>query len=393
MITDPGAAPAIGATIMNPIGVTPVAIGTMTSATMTAVRAAGSVTPRVMRKRRDVAGNVPTTAKADGMATAKVIPRPHAAAGSAPTTATAAGTATPKAIPKRPAAVGTRGTARNVAMMTMNDRAVQAGETTNIEAVRGMMRIVVKLKAGWPAPMMTTTVALLRAAADMAAGRATPRVILREASSHAAVGKTDGNRHGLFYLSGSRSAPGLEARGLQMENFRHANNKFKGSRRAVLRHPQGHLLRREAQILRALPKMAKSASSGELSAAFEKHRQETEGHVGAPSSRYSRRWGKPARWQDVPSAIVGILGGRQGKSCEDYAGDLGSGRRSCRFRAGGRALRDRPLPRRRHLRTWGRRTGHEGRFEAARSDFLQEEIKTDQLLTKLATSAVNRKAA
>lgn len=154
---------------MNPIGVTPVAVGTTTSATMTAARAAGSVTLRVM-------------------------PKPRGAVGSVPTTATAAGTATPKAIRKRLAAVGTRGTARNVAMMTMSDRAVQAGATTNIEAVRGMMRIVVT-KAG-AVPMMTTTVALLRAAADMAAGRATPRVILKR---HAAVGKTDGNRHAPFY--------------------------------------------------------------------------------------------------------------------------------------------------------------------------------------------------
>ena len=197
MITDRAAAPAVGTTITNPIGVTPVAVGTMTSATMTAVRVAGSVTPRVMRKRRDVAGNVPTTAKADGLATAKVIPRPHAAAGSVPTTATAAGTATPKAIRKRPAAVGTRDTARNVAMMTMSDRAVQAGETTNIEAVRGMMRIVVT-KAG--AAPMTTTVAPLRAAADMAAGRATPRAIPKR---HAAVGKTVGNRHPPFSSANS----------------------------------------------------------------------------------------------------------------------------------------------------------------------------------------------
>ena len=35
----------------------------------------------------------------------------------------------------------------------------------------------------------------------------------------------------------------------------------------------------EKQTLRALPKMAKSASSQELSQAFEKHREETEGHV------------------------------------------------------------------------------------------------------------------
>ena len=125
MITDPEAAPAIGTTITNPIGVTPVAVGTMTSATMIDVKAAGSVTPRVIRKRRDVAGNVQIMAKADGLATAKVIPKPHAVVGNVLTTATAAGTATPKAIRKRPAAVGTRVTARNVAMTTM--RAVQAG--------------------------------------------------------------------------------------------------------------------------------------------------------------------------------------------------------------------------------------------------------------------------
>jgi ferritin-like metal-binding protein YciE len=35
----------------------------------------------------------------------------------------------------------------------------------------------------------------------------------------------------------------------------------------------------EKQVLRALPKMVKSASSQELSQAFEKHREETEGHV------------------------------------------------------------------------------------------------------------------
>lgn len=174
---------------MNPIGVTPVAVGTMTSATMIAVRAAGSVTPRVMPKPRGAVGSVQTMVKADGLATAKVIPRPHVAAGSNPTTATAAGTAIPKAIRKRLAAAGTKDTARNVAMMTMSDRAVQAGETTNIEAVRGMMRIVVT-KAG-AAPMMTT-VALLRAAADMAAGRATARAIPKR---HAAVGKTVGDCH------------------------------------------------------------------------------------------------------------------------------------------------------------------------------------------------------
>ena len=35
----------------------------------------------------------------------------------------------------------------------------------------------------------------------------------------------------------------------------------------------------EKQILKALPKMAKGAESEELTAAFEKHRQETQGQI------------------------------------------------------------------------------------------------------------------
>jgi hypothetical protein len=125
--------------------------------------------------------------------------------------AKAVGRATPKAIRRRPAAVGKKVTARNVAMMTMSDRAVQAGETTNIEAVRGMMRIVV-MKAG-AVPMMTTTVARLRAPADMAAGRATPRAIPKR---RAAVGKTVGNRNPAP-LSVSKIRPWLRP-GALMEN-------------------------------------------------------------------------------------------------------------------------------------------------------------------------------
>ena len=356
---------------MNPIGVTPVAVGTMTSATMTAVRAAGSVTPKVMRKRRDVAGNVLTTAKADGLATAKVIPKPHVAAGSVPTTATAAGTATPKAIRKRLAAVGTRDTARNVAMMTMSDRAVQAGERTNIEAVRGMMRIVAT-KAG-VVPMTTTTVAPLWAAADMAAGLATPKAIPKR---RVAVGKTVGNRRALQQIR-----PWLRP-GAPMENC-HVDNKSKGSRRAVLRHPQGHLLCRETNPSR-LPKMAKSACSGELSEAFEKHRQETEGHVQRLEQIFEAM-GKPARGKTC-DAIVGIL--EEGKEImEDYAGDaaLDAG-----LAASAQAVEHYEIARYGTLRTWADELGMKDALKLL-DQTLQEEIKTDQLLTKLATSAVNRK--
>lgn len=365
---------------MNPIGVTPVAVGTMTSVTMTAARAAGSVTLRVMPKPRGAVGSVQTMVKADGLATAKVIPRPHVAAGSVPTTATAAGTATPKAIRKRLAAAGTKDTARKVAMMTMSDRAVQAvqaGETTNIEAVRGMMRTVVT-KAG-AAPMMTTTVALLRAAADMAAGRATPRVILKR---HAAVGKTDGNRHAPFYPS-ARFAPGL-GQGPQGRTVM-PTTKAKGLEELFSDTLQD-IYYAEKQILRALPKMAKSASSGELSAAFEKHRQETEGHVERLEQIFEEM-GKPARGKTC-DAIVGIL--EEGKEImEDYAGNsaLDAG-----LAASAQAVEHYEIARYGTLRTWADELGMKDASKLL-DQTLQEEIMTDQLLTKLATSAVNRKAA
>ncbi len=54
----------------------------------------------------------------------------------------------------------------------------------------------------------------------------------------------------------------------------------------------------EKQILRALPKMAKSTQSGELRQAFETHREQTEGHVERleqiSRSSTSRRVARPA---------------------------------------------------------------------------------------------------
>jgi ferritin-like metal-binding protein YciE len=142
----------------------------------------------------------------------------------------------------------------------------------------------------------------------------------------------------------------------------------------------------EKQILRALPKMAKSASSGELRDAFEKHRQETEGHVDRLEQIFEAM-GKPPRGK-MCDAIVGIL--EEGKEImEDYAGDsaLDAG-----LAASAQAVEHYEIARYGTLRTWADELGMK---DAAKllDQTLQEEIKTDQLLTKLATSAVNRKAA
>jgi ferritin-like metal-binding protein YciE len=142
----------------------------------------------------------------------------------------------------------------------------------------------------------------------------------------------------------------------------------------------------EKQILRALPKMAKSACSGELSEAFEKHRQETEGHVQRLEQIFEAM-GKPARGKTC-DAIVGIL--EEGKEImEDYAGDaaLDAG-----LAASAQAVEHYEIARYGTLRTWADELGMKDASKLL-DQTLQEEIKTDQLLTKLATSAVNRKAA
>jgi ferritin-like metal-binding protein YciE len=142
----------------------------------------------------------------------------------------------------------------------------------------------------------------------------------------------------------------------------------------------------EKQILRALPKMAKSASSRELSQAFEKHREETEGHVERLEEIFETLR-KPARGKTC-DAIIGII--EEGKEImEEYAGDsaLDAG-----LAASAQAVEHYEIARYGTLRTWAEQLGMN---DAAMilNETLQEEIKTDQLLTKLATSVVNQKAA
>jgi ferritin-like metal-binding protein YciE len=139
----------------------------------------------------------------------------------------------------------------------------------------------------------------------------------------------------------------------------------------------------EKQILRALPKMAKSASSQELSQAFEKHREETEGHVERLEEIFETMK-KPARGKTC-DAIIGII--EEGKEImEEYAGDsaLDAG-----LAASAQAVEHYEIARYGTLRTWAEQLGMK---DAAMilNETLQEEIKTDQLLTKLAISMVNQ---
>ncbi|MGY4418635.1 ferritin-like metal-binding protein YciE [Bradyrhizobium sp. JR6.1] len=73
----------------------------------------------------------------------------------------------------------------------------------------------------------------------------------------------------------------------------------------------------EKQIYKALPKMAKAASSDKLRAAFEKHHEETEGQIDRLEKIFELL-GKPARGKKC-DAIEGIID--EGKEIMDEYAD------------------------------------------------------------------------
>jgi ferritin-like metal-binding protein YciE len=142
----------------------------------------------------------------------------------------------------------------------------------------------------------------------------------------------------------------------------------------------------EKQILRALPKMAKAAESDELRQAFETHRSETEGQVERLEQVFEIM-GKKAQGKTCP-AIQGII--EEGKEVmEDFAESeaLDAG-----LLAAAQSVEHYEISRYGTLRTWAQELGMN---DAARllEQTLQEEKKTDQLLTELAEARMNQKAA
>jgi ferritin-like metal-binding protein YciE len=142
----------------------------------------------------------------------------------------------------------------------------------------------------------------------------------------------------------------------------------------------------ERQILKSLPKMAKAAKSAELKTAFLTHRDETETHVERLQQVFEIL-GKRAQTKTC-EAIKGIL--EEGDEIsEDYAGSeaLDAG-----LLAGGQAVEHYEMSRYGSLKTWALQLGMKD-AAALLEQTLQEEKKTDALLSKLAQSTVNLKAA
>ncbi|KQZ18555.1 hypothetical protein ASD50_22025 [Mesorhizobium sp. Root552] len=141
----------------------------------------------------------------------------------------------------------------------------------------------------------------------------------------------------------------------------------------------------ERKILKTLPKMKRAAQSADLKTAFDKHQQQTEGHV--------------ERLQQV----FEILGKRpQGKTCEAIEGIVTEGdeimeefKDTAALDAGlisaAQAVEHYEISRYGTLKRWATELGMAD-AAALLDATLQEEAKTDSDLTKLADASANERA-
>jgi ferritin-like metal-binding protein YciE len=141
----------------------------------------------------------------------------------------------------------------------------------------------------------------------------------------------------------------------------------------------------EKKILTALPKMAKAAQNEELSSAFEKHREETEGHVERLEQVFSIIDKKPQG--KTCDAIVGIT--EEGAEIiKEYKGSpaLDAG-----LLAAAQSVEHYEISRYGTLRAWAEELGLADAASLL-EETLSEEKATDEALTRIAESVVNQEA-
>ncbi|AEH90895.1 MULTISPECIES: ferritin-like domain-containing protein [Mesorhizobium] len=141
----------------------------------------------------------------------------------------------------------------------------------------------------------------------------------------------------------------------------------------------------EKKILKTLPKMAKAAQAEEVSAAFEKHRTETEGQVDRLEQVFEML-GKPARGKTCP-AIDGII--EEGSEIlEEYKDEpaLDAG-----LVAAAQSVEHYEIARYGTLIAWAEELGLKDALPLLR-ETLKEESATDETLTRLGESGANKRA-
>ncbi|MHB1303927.1 MAG: YciE/YciF ferroxidase family protein [Acidiphilium sp.] len=141
----------------------------------------------------------------------------------------------------------------------------------------------------------------------------------------------------------------------------------------------------ERQILKALPKMARAATSPELKKALTEHREETEGHVERLHKVFDHI-GKPARGKTC-EAIVGLVAEGEEVIESTQEGPV----RDAGIIAAAQAVEHYEMARYGALAAWAKEAG---RKEVAQllEETLDEEKKADTLLNTLAAKSVNRAA-
>jgi ferritin-like metal-binding protein YciE len=141
----------------------------------------------------------------------------------------------------------------------------------------------------------------------------------------------------------------------------------------------------EKQILKNLPKMAKQAKSPELKQAFEKHREETEGQI--------ERLEKVFETCEVAArgvrceAMDGILA--EAKDVMEEVEDESV--REAGMLAAAQTVEHYEISRYGTLIAWAQRLGMK-EAQSLLQQNLDEEKRTDQLLTKIAEQSINQKA-
>jgi len=141
----------------------------------------------------------------------------------------------------------------------------------------------------------------------------------------------------------------------------------------------------ENQLLKALPRMAKKASSADLRAAFEEHLDQTEGHVDRLEKIFKRLGEKPTG--KTCKAMKGLV--EEGKEIIDEDGEdsvldaalIGAAQRVEHYEMAGYGT----------VRTFAEILGEEEAAELLQ-ETLDEEGETNKKLTALAESFVNPEA-
>jgi len=142
----------------------------------------------------------------------------------------------------------------------------------------------------------------------------------------------------------------------------------------------------EQQIEKSLPKMVEKATDPDLKAGFEEHLEQTREHIVRLEQVFEIH-GEAVKGVDCP-AIDGIL-----EEADDVSGDVDDKQvLDAALIASAQAVEHYEMTRYGTLIAWAKELGHEDSASIL-AETLEEERATDQKLTEMAESGVNRQAA